>query len=203
MDNYDPIKTVHQLRDWVEESISSTNAGSLAEAKARYIKITKVINQLQGLGISIPEDITSERRAIEEFIDASGETRILTSLANELSSLAKGIDRHLKRHKGGKANPQKLRVKFPDGTVIFENKAVDTFIKSLQCIGLQRVSLLTSVKSHGGHPIVSREKNRLAGNLREIDGYFIETKSSTQHKARQIRDIARALNVDISVGCVD
>ena len=204
MDNFDPIKAVHQLRAWIKQKVSAANASSLAEARTRYRKITKVIDQLQGLDISVPKDIMSEKRAIEEFIAASGETRLLTSLANELSTLAREIDRHLKslESKQTRARHQRLRVKFPDGKEIFENKAVDTFVKTIECVGLERVSELHFVRRHG-HPIVSRERNESARNVRELDGYYIETHSSTEEKRRFIQDIARALHFEISVDCMD
>ena len=209
MDNYNPLETVRQLRAWVKESLSSLNTVPLAEAKARYREITKVIDQLKKLHIPIYEDIKSEKEALEELISTSDEKEKLISLAKELSSLARDINHQLRGMRsprapgGGKAPPKKLRVTFPDGTVIFENKAVETFVKSLQCIGLKRVSELKSIRSYGGHPIVSRKKNESAGHVREIDGYFIETKSSTEQKARHIQDIARALHIEISVDVMD
>ena len=204
MDNYDPLETVHQLRAWVEESFSSLNAVPLAEAKARYREITKVIDWLKKLHIPISEDIKSEKEALEELISTSDERKNLISLAKELSYLARDINHQLRGMRspgipgGGKAPPKKLRVTFPDGTVILENKAVDTFVKSIQCIGLKRVSELRSVRQYG-HPLVSTQKNEKSGNVRELDGYFIETRSSTEKKASHIRNIARAFRIELSV----
>lgn len=203
MNNYDPIETVNQLRAWVEKSLSSLNAIPLAEAEVRFGEITKVIDQLKKLHIPISEDIKSEKEALEELISTSGEREKLVSLAKELSSLAGDINQQLRGIGGGKASPKKLRVTFPDRTVIIENKGVETFVKVLQYIGLKRVSELKSIRSYGGHPIVSRVKNEAAGHVREIDGYFIETKSSTNQKARQIQDIARALHIEITVDLID
>lgn len=199
MDNFDPIKAVHQLRAWVEESLSSQNTGTLASAMKRCREIAKVVDQLQRLGISVSEEIKSEKKALEQLINASA----LRDLANELLSLARDINGHLGKLEGGKAPAQKLRVSFPNGTIVFENKAVDTFVNTLQYIGLDRIAELPSVRSHGGHPIVSRERNESAGMVREVEGCFIETKSSTKQKARHIRDIARALSIAIEVELID
>ena len=195
MYNYDPNKAVRQLRAWFEESLSSQNTRALASATKRYREITKVIDYLQRLGISVSEDIRSEEKALEQLINASE----LRNLSNELLTLARDIDRHLGRLRGGKAPARNLRVTFPDGTVIFEKKAVDTFVNTLRHIGLGRVAKMHSVRSHGGHPIVSRERNESAGMVREVDGFFIETKSSTEQKARHIKEIARVLSIEISV----
>ena len=204
MDNYNPFQMVHQLRAWVEESLSSPDTVPLETATTRYREIIKVIDQLKKLDIPISPDIKSEKKSLEEFISASKKIKKLTDLSNELSTLARDIDRHLKKLKGGKtSSPKKLRVVFPDGTVIFENKAVDTFIKSFQYIGLEHVSELKSIRSHGGHPIVSRKENESAGQVRKIDGYFIETHSGTEQKARYIQDVAKALHLEISVELTD
>ncbi len=207
MDNYDPIETVHQLRAWVEESIPSSNAGSLAEAKARNREITRVMDQLNKLDIPISEEIILEKRALEKLIGISDETKKLLSLAKELSSLARDIRdglRGQKEHGGspGKAPAKKLRVTFPDGTVIFENKVVETFVKSIEYIGLDRVSKLQSIRKYG-HPLVSTQRNEKGMQVRELDGYFIETHSDTKQKARHIRDIARALRIAIEVELID
>ncbi len=201
MDNYDPFQTVHQLRAWVEESLSSPD--TVATATTRYREIIKVIDQLKKLDIPISPDIKSEKKSLEEFIRASEKIKKLTDLANELSTLSRDINRHLRKLEGGKTSSQKLRVIFSDGMVIFENKAVDTFIKSFQYIGLEHVSELKSIRSHGGHPIVSREENESAGQVRKIDGYFIETHSSTEQKARYIQGVAKALHLEISVELID
>lgn len=199
MYNFDPIKAVRQLRTWFEESHSSQNTGELASAMERYREITKVIDHLQRLGISVSDDIRSEEKALEQLINASE----LRNLSNELLTLARNIDRHLGKLRGGKAPARKLRVTFPDGAVILEKKAVDTFVNTLRHIGLGRVAKMQSVWSHGGHPIVSRERNESAGMVRDVDGFFIETKSSTEQKARHIKDIARLLSIEISVDSVE
>ena len=205
MNNYDPLETANQLTTWVEESLSSLNTASLAEAKARYHDIKKLITQHEELHIPISENIKTEKETLEASIGASEK---LTSLARELSSLAKHINSQLRNmprpgtRRGGIARPKKLRVEFADETVICENKAVDTFIRFLRHIGLERVSELQSIKSLG-HPLVSTEKNNAARQARETDGYFIETNSSTKQKAEYIRRVARQLHIQISVDIID
>ena len=56
---------------------------------------------------------------------------------------------------GHKSSKTILVVKFPDGTVLFETVAADTFTQSLKKIGLQRVSDL-SMKLYN-HPLVSKQ----------------------------------------------
>ena len=205
MDNYDPITAIRQLRDWVEESLSSLETVRLAEAKARNREITRVMDQLHKLDLPISEEIISEKRALDKLIGISGVREKLPSLAKELSSLAKDIRDGLRRqeeHGTPRGRPKKLRVTFPDGTVVFDNKAVETFLKSIQYIGLDRVSKLQSPTKFG-HPIVSTKRNENAMQVREVEGYFIETHSDTKQKARWIREIARALRIAIEVELID
>ena len=206
MDNYDPLKTVDQLRTWIKKSFSSLNTDTVhvAEAKRRHREVMRAINQLEKLQFSISDDIISEKKILEELISTSDEKAKLATLSKELSSLARDINRQLRDTRsprtvrGRKASPKILRVTLPDRTVICEKKSIDTFLMTLQYIGLERVSKLQSIISQG-HPLVSTEKSESAKYFRELDGYFIGTHSSTATKARFIQRIARELHIKITV----
>jgi len=212
MDSYDPLEIVYQLRVWVEKSLgnySSLDAATLVEAKARYRTVIEIINGFEKLLILIPEDINLEKANLENILKVPSEEKgKLTVLAKELSSLAIDIKRQLrvmrspKTTEGKKAPPKGLQVTFPDEVVFCENTATKTFIRTLQHIGLKRVSELQSIRALG-HPLVSTQKNESAGNVREIDGYYIETRSSTEAKAKYIRGIASNLNIDIIVNIIE
>ena len=212
MDSYDPLEIVYQLRAWIEKSLenySSLGVATLVEAKPRYHTVIEIINGLEKLRIPIPEDINLEKENLENILKGSSEEKgRLTVLAKELSSLAIDIKRQLrvmrssKTTKGKKASPKGLQVTFPDGMVFCESTATKTFIRTLQYIGLKRVSELQSIRALG-HPLVSTQKNESAGSVREIDGYYIETHSSTEAKAKHIRRIARNLNIDIMVNIIE
>ncbi len=68
MDNYDPLKTVDQLRTWVEKSLLSLNTDNVhvVEAKRRHREVMRAIDQLEKLQFSIPDDIISEKKILEE-----------------------------------------------------------------------------------------------------------------------------------------
>ena len=205
MDNYDPLKTVAQLRTWVKKSFSSLKTDTVvAEAKRRHRGVMRAIEQLEKLQFTIPDDIISEKKDLEELISTSNEREKLATLSKELSSLAREINRQLRGTRSPrtvrseKASPKILRVTLPDGTVIFEKKAIDTFLMTLQYIGLERVSKLQSIISQG-HPLVSTEKHESVKSFRELDGYFIGTHSSTATKASFIQRIARELHIKITV----
>lgn len=201
MENYDPLAGIAQIKEWVDESLVSLKAASLDEAKARYRTVIQVIDQLHKLDIPIPDALKAEKEDLEEFLNVPKEhERKLTSLAQELSSLAQDINRQLEDKR--RRRPTRLEVMFPDGTVICEDKAIDTFVKSLQYIGLKRIAELQSIKQYG-HPLVSTQKSESARQVHDIEGYFISTESSTKQKARYLQRIADALRIDIAVDIID
>lgn len=193
-----PSGMIKEIRAWVDECFLSL------ESAIEYQKIAEIVDQLERLQIPVSEDIKSKKAALESSLDASNEgENQLTFLAKELSSLAKDINHRLrdirsqKTARGRKAPPKRLRVEFPDGTVVCENKATATFVRVLHRIGLERVSELPLKLS--GCPLVSARKYESARAVRELDGYFIATHSSTEGKATCLQRIADALQIDISV----
>lgn len=198
MANADPSEMIEELRAWVDECFLSL------ESAIEYQKIEEIIDQLERLQIPVSEEIKSKKTALESSLDASTEgDSQLTFLAKELSSLAKDINRRLRDIRsqktaiGRKAPPKRLRVEFSDGMVVCENKATDTFVQVIHRIGLERVSELPLKLS--GCPLVSAQKYEWARAVRELDGYFIATHSSTEGKATCLQQIADALQIDISV----
>ena len=207
---------VNQLRAWVEERfLSLHDTYSEREEKnvalSRYRELTIAIRQLEKLKISVPEELESEKVALDEFLHRpSEEESKLDFLSKELSSLAKDINHRLRSMrgrqapKGQKISPRRLRVEFSDGTIIDEPRPTDTFVDSIRRVGLQRVSELPTNKD--GVRLVSTQEPtspREARKFRKIDGYFINTHSGTNVKARYIQRIADALQLDISVSIVD
>ena len=67
------LEMINQLKTWIEERFLalhevSSDGEERNEAMARYRKLTSIIHQLEGLGIPIPEDVESEKVALEEFL---------------------------------------------------------------------------------------------------------------------------------------
>ena len=200
MENYNPFEGIAQIKAWVDESFLKIAPPD--EATERYRDIGKAIDQLNKLGISVPEDLVEEKESLEKLFDTPNEEkRQLASLAQELSSLANQIKGGLRRPEGPKTPHRKLKVTFPDGTVICENKAVDTFVRSLQLIGLERIAELPFIRN-SRTPLVSFERTERP-QYRQVDGYFILTHTSTEQKAKGIERIAAELRIDIVVEIED
>lgn len=100
---------------------------------------------------------------------------------------------------GTKSSKTVLVVKFEDGAVIFENMAADTFVKTIQKMGLQRVLKLEMKVNN--FDLVSHQKSDIY-NQTEIDGYYIMTHSNTDAKRNQLLKIAGMLNLRLTVDVV-
>ena len=204
MQDHDPLDLIHQLRAWVNKSLSSLNEAPLAEARARYREVQKVVNQLEKLHIPISDDIISEKESLERWLSVSSEREKLASLSKELLVLSREINHQLRNTKepgtplGERASPKKLVVTFPDGMVVRERNATATFIRTIQLIGLERVAELTFIR-RSGYPVVSSRRNESGGYIHEVDGYYIETNSSTKAKAEQLQHVNQALEIGIKI----
>lgn len=101
---------------------------------------------------------------------------------------------------GSKVPKTVLIVKFPDGEVIYERKASETFALAIKKLGFQRVIDL-GIKVNN-FPLVSKEKADEKYNQTEIDSFRIMTHSNTEFKRELLLKLGRALNVDINVNIV-
>jgi hypothetical protein len=196
-----PFELLGDIRAWVNKNVSASLAN---DATAELKKVTKLIDDLSNMSLEVPEDLLKRREELEAMVNTPNEDKLmLQDLAEKLSSLANDIKKLMRKPGGGtKAPPKTLSVTLRDGRIICENKAVDTFIETLRYMGLDKCAEIEDV-THLGHPVVSTVRNkyinRKPGNIREIDGYFIETKTNTERKGKQLKDYAQRLGINIQV----
>lgn len=103
-----------------------------------------------------------------------------------------------KRHEV--VNPRtRLRVTFPDGNIIDEKKALNTFIAVLERLGLTRVESLHL--STDGQNLVTRHPidNGTKASWHQAGEWFINCHSSTGQKAGYLNRISKALNSGLKV----
>lgn len=98
-------------------------------------------------------------------------------------------------------NPSKgLRVTFPDGVVIYHPKAIDTFIETLQRIGLERVASLGL--ECGGYNIVSRTQRPPTPNCtwqHRVGDRYIYSNISNQVKVSFLQQISDSLRLSLKI----
>ena len=98
---------------------------------------------------------------------------------------------------------KKLTVLFQDGTQICETKSIDTFIKSIEKIGFERVISL-GLKCRKVD-LISKQKQVIETNddrndmVREYKGYFIVSNSSTEHKIKLLKEISDKLALNLKI----
>ena len=85
----------------------------------------------------------------------------------------------------------------PDGTVEHHHNASDTLVAVISRFGLQRVADL-NLPGSGTCPIVSTE-NHVGYLQKPIDGFYVLTSTTTKQKAKQLRQIARKLQLKIGI----
>ena len=92
-----------------------------------------------------------------------------------------------------------LRVTFPDGTVIADKKAKNTFAETINRLGLLKVRNLGITFCHV--PIVSNTLDRKYGQAQIPvgDGLYVMTHSSTHDKKKQLAKIAKDLGIKLIV----
>lgn len=111
----------------------------------------------------------------------------------------KQTESNRKNQKGEKAPAKILRVTFPDGNVIFHEKAAYTLVKVVEHIGAERVAELNL--NIEGQPFVS--KNRYKFLQHEIGGgWKVTTHSNTAKKKQIIEKVSDMLQLDLIVEMV-
>ena len=91
-------------------------------------------------------------------------------------------------------------VEFPDGVIFADNKAVKTFIKSLQKIGLSNVQSLGIMIQ--GYNLVSDVERPSDGKNKwqdYVDNKYIYTKLGNEDKKRHLYQIANELGINIKI----
>ena len=86
---------------------------------------------------------------------------------------------------------------------IEEKKAAMTFVKTLECIGFDKVSML-GLKCCAT-PLVSKNKPAQNGNYpnyKQLKDWYVITHSSTEDKKQILDEISQKLNLNMKVNIV-
>ena len=106
------------------------------------------------------------------------------------------VRRILSASKGSKTG---LLVRFPDGTVVCEQKASDTIALAIKKIGFERVAAL-NVQVNGEN-IESRQKSPKYNEIL-LAPFYIKTHSSTDQKKKNLERISEKLGLGLVVSIV-
>lgn len=98
-----------------------------------------------------------------------------------------------------------LRVRFPDGTIVCHNKAIDTYKEVLCHIGLQRVHNLGL--THAGYNLVGKEQRQSDKNpmmwQHKVGDWFIYVNLSNERKMHYLEAISEKLHLGLKIDLVE
>lgn len=99
-------------------------------------------------------------------------------------------------------NTKGMRVTFPDGTVIWHVKAIDTFIETLRKIGLERVHKVGIYHGGGLYNLVGKEKRPPKPNAiwqHKVDGWLIYSNIPNTMKVQDLRQISDYYHLGLKI----
>lgn len=129
--------------------------------------------------------------AVQEIVTGAG--RLFSA---KLRKATGGFTRTIDHPLAPKTN---FEIRFPDGTVISEYKACDTFIKAIHKIGFKQVFDLGVIVD--GEPLVSHTQSKKypSASKKVPGGYYVHTHSSTQGKVAQLTKIKKLLGLEFEI----
>ena len=146
-----------------------------------------------------PISVALSRKAkISEIIDAKTLT-LKSSKPVSSSEKPSSVEPHVPtKHI---ENPTKgLRVTFPDGTVIWHQAAINTFVDSLRKIGLERIQKVGI--EHAGYNLVGKDKRPLVpGHIwqHEVDGWYVYSNISNETKVEDLKKISKHFHLGLKI----
>lgn len=194
-----PFDRLEEIRTWVERNRPTRNKAQVAAAK-EHRETTKAIALLERSSVPVPRELQDRIDELEKILNAPDEHEdFMNHLADRLIDLGKQIRSQYRGHGSTAKSPRKrLSVTLPDGATLSESTAVETFIRTLQYMGMQKCAQITDVQIFG-HPVVSRRRNERAINAKLVYGYYVETNTSTDTKVSMLEQYANRLGLRLRI----
>ena len=162
----------------------------------------KIKEELQNLKILNGNNFSGEFLTFYYSLDPTPSSHNSQKFIVRNYLLEQGIDKELINSLKGnvlrqiinKKAPLFLKVIFPDGTEIADNKATQTFIQAIEKIGIEKVVQLNL------DTLVRADKNfERTAKLVQIGNCYVNTHSSTIEKKRFLDTISTRLNLNLKI----
>ena len=179
-----------------KDSVAAAFKLVIEELDKSYQEITKQITQAHTKGDS---------EEVQDLLDRGKSLKAFQTRVNNLrQEWIDGIDPRPDPQpepirRGGNRPPTKLKVTFPYGERIERNSARNTFVETIDKIGIDKVRKLGL---HGnGVPLIDSAPRRDGKTFaqQKIQGWYICIYSSTLKKKEQLDEIARRLRIRLKV----
>ena len=181
------------IKDEILPALSEDIAPLLSQIQRELVL---VVEYHPGEPISVA---LSRKAKISDFVDAKPLTPVSVShpVVSELQPQKEEPHEPTKHVE----NPTKgLRVIFPNGDVVWHRKAINTFIATLQKIGLHRIPNVGI--EHGGYNLVSKNKRPAEpGKVwqHECDGWYVYSNISNAQKIIDLQRISDYFNLGLTI----
>lgn len=193
--NKDVLQQVEELEEGIiKEEILPALSNDIAP-RLEPIKrdLVLVVEYHHGEPISVA---LSRKAKISEIMGAKTLTESNSTPVNSENN-----KRNVKEPSGLTRSPSKgMKVTFPDGTVMWNSKAVVTFVETLRKIGFEKVAHVGIY--HGGYPLVGKQmRPNYGGNIwqHKTNDWFIYTKLSNNTKAEDLNRISDYYHLGLKI----
>ena len=159
-----------------------------------------------GDGKPLPGKQKEVKEAIlNDIVDGpSNENMRTKALARPIRVLNDIVDGSSNGNKRTKALARPIRVRFKDGTVFDDRKAVDVYQKTIEKVGVEKVRALGIIYARNPLIAISRKDILVYGGYYESahklsNGMWLLTKTATRVKMKHLREISRSVGIDFVV----
>lgn len=162
----------------------------------------RIKDELQNLTILDGDDFSDDFLKFYSTLDPTPATHNSQKFIVRNYLLEQGIDENLINSLKGKGTrqiirkkaPLSLKVIFPDGSEIADSKATQTFVQTIERIGIEKVVQLNL------YTLVRADTNfERTAQLAQIGNCYVNTHSSTTEKKRFLDTISNRLNLNLKV----
>ena len=182
--------------DQVEKAIRREGAKAMEEGQYQAaMEAIGYAKKLQEFMLELEQQKARWARLEQEMADATPEARAI-------------VEKAYPKNRAPARAKTNFTVRFPDGHVVAERLGTLTLARTIQEIGPERVAQLggTGSLSPNGEPLLTRKKAALAKYPRQVTrlpgGWYLNTQSPTESKARAVREISRRLGLGLKVKIV-
>ena len=173
------------------KALDAKTALSVIQFASKLEEFQKKVRLLGDDWSALIEEKVAAPQKVQEIVDGDGK---LFGMRTRKSKT--GFTRNVTQPMAAKTN---FTVRFPDGTIIFNHKACDTFVQTIEKVGENRVQKLNLICA--GEPLVSETKSRKypTGSKRTTTGLYVQTQSSTTAKIKFLQTISKKLKIDLII----
>ena len=193
-----PKEVLQQVEELEEKIIKDEILPALSNDIAPRLEPIKrdlvlVVEYHPGEPISVA---LSRKAKISEIVDAKTLTESNSTPVSSVNNT-----RVVREPSGITRNPTKgMKVTFPDGTVVWNSKAVVTFVETLRKIGFEKIPSVGIM--HGGYPLVGKKmRPNIDGNVwqHRTNGWYIYSKLSNEAKIKDLELISAYYHLNLKI----